>query len=243
MTDPVDPVDPIDPTDPIDPVDPVDPANPQDPVDPVDPKKPFTPEQEQYLGSWFGRIVAKQLDDRLPAKPNDDDYVAPPEGGNAPIDQFNEQLSQGLLGDNPLGAIQKAMNVVEAAKNNQNKTQKIQTDKAITAMSDQPYYKDIYQDMQKIAHEAAGKMEPSMVADYAYTKAKANFMETQANPDNSDLGLLPGGKRVVIKKTGKLPDQFKQAFERDKAKGLFKDEAEYIKHLSPEIKERYGIEG
>ncbi len=203
---------------------------------------------KQYVKSWGGRMQKdiNELKDLVreslkPASSGDDDYVAPQEGGDGPITKFNEQLSQGLLGDNPLAAIQKAMTVIDSAKTNQSNAQKVQTDKAITAMSDQPYYKDIYPDMQKIAHEVAGQMDSKMVADYAYTKAKANFMESQSNSGDPDLGLLPGGKRVVIPKAGKLPEQFKQAFERDKAKGLFKDEADYIAHLSPEIRDKYGI--
>jgi hypothetical protein len=38
-----------------------------------------------------------------------------------------------------------------------------------------------------------------------------------------------------------LPEALKAAADRDIKSGLFKDEAEYMNELSPQVKERYGL--
>jgi hypothetical protein len=43
------------------------------------------------------------------------------------------------------------------------------------------------------------------------------------------------------KKTAKIPAALKAAAQRDISDGIFKDEAEYLANLSPNIKEKYGI--
>ena len=205
----------------------------------------FSPKQEQYIGSWMGRIIKKQFEEsivplitesvnRRPTRLQDESSDV--------LKKFNEELSEQLFTD-PIGAIQKAVRAIEESKTQLTKSQTVQVDKAITSYSEEPLYKDIYQDMKQIAHERAGKGYPSeAAAEYAFTKAKLNHIERMAAPDNEGgLNLTDGGRPNRQTKTPKLPPEFKKAYERDKAKGLFKTEAEYIAALSPHVRAKYDI--
>ena len=64
------------------------------------PARPFTPEQEQWMGSWMGRIIKKQIDENvLPQiqgalQNNQQHQFQQPSGGENPMDKFNEQLQE-----------------------------------------------------------------------------------------------------------------------------------------------------
>jgi len=55
-----------------------------------------------------------------------------------------------------------------------------------------------------------------------------------------DLEMINPGMPRRSKKA-KLPAHMKEAAARDIEQGLFKDEAEWIEHLSPKAKEQYGL--
>ncbi len=242
MTELLEPVNPDSPADPASAA----PADPQAP--PAEPQKPFTPEQEQYIGSWLGRIVKKQIEEGVLPHIQQQQPAIQQQGNPDAMKQFNEKLQEKIFAGDVTGALQDFMNVQEHAKQNLTKTQKVQTDRAVTSFSDKPYYKDIYQDMEKIARDTVAQgFPPEAAAVFAYNTAKANYLEAKIagggnrGDDDSSLDMLPGGKRQPNKKAIKLPAQFKAAFERDKMKGLFKDEQDYINNLSPAIRQKYGI--
>ena len=207
--------------------------------------KPFTPEQEQYMGSWMGRIIKKQIEEsivplvnQVASKPT---YSPQNDSGDV-LKKFNDEISEQLYTD-PVAAIQKVINAIKASETQLTKAQTVQVDKAITSFSEDPLYKDIYQDVKAIAHERAGKGYPAdAAADYAFTKAKLNYMEKKSGPgDEGGFDLSDGGRQTRNTKAPKLPLEFKKAYERDKSKGLFKNEAEYIAGLSPAIRAKYDI--
>jgi len=209
-----------------------------------DKDKPFSPEQEQYIGSWMGRIIKKQIEESIvplvnqaASKPT---YSPQPDSGEI-LKNFNNEISEQLFTD-PVAAIQKVMRAIDASKTQLTNAQTVQVDKAITSFSEDPLYKDIYQDVKQIAHERAGKGYPAdAAADYAFTKAKLNYMEKRSLPDDSGFDLSEGGRQTRNVKVPKLPLEFKKAYERDKAKGLVKTEAEYAAYLSPAIRAKYDI--
>lgn len=207
------------------------------------PQKPFTPEQEQFMGSWMGRIVKRQLEESLAPLIQDRQQAPPIQQSADHIKNFNEQVTEQFFSGDPLGAIDKVMTVRQTAQTNIANQNRIATDRAITQYSDDPLYKDIYQDMKKIAHDTvAGGYPPAAAAEFALAKAKTNYYENkQANPDNANLAMTGGGQQRRATPKVKLAPEFKKAFERDKAKGLFKDEADYINNLSPHIRAKYGM--
>ena len=159
MPEPNDPVDPNQ-DNPPEPQDP--PADPVDPDNPPEPQKPFTPDQEQFMGSWMGRMIAKQFDEKV--VPLLQEHQATRQADpNVPtgdaLSQFNERLTTELFED-PVGAIQKVIKLTKDTDANLSQAKKTQTNKALTTYSDDPFYKDIYQDMLVIAHEQASKGAP-----------------------------------------------------------------------------------
>lgn len=205
------------------------------------PQKPFTPEQEQYIGSWMGRIISKQFDEKV-IPTIQQTQTAPEPTGDSALDEFNQKLQDMVLEGNVTGALQLYNQVQARATENLTKTNRIQTDKALTAFSEEPYYKDVFKDAQSLAHSLVAKgYSPEIAAEHAYTKTESKYLKKKLNPSAEPQDMLGSGKRVVSNKKLKLPKQFKKAYERDKAKGLFKDEQEYINNLSPAIRAKYGI--
>ncbi len=214
----------------------------------VEETQPFNEEQQQFLGSWMGRMISKQfdekvvplIDERLPEQQLS--VIAPRQDGDA-LEQFQEQVTEKLLGGDPVGAFQMLQNVSKLADQNLATTAKTATDKALTAFKDDPYYKEIFVDAQKMAHEAAAMGHPaSIAADSAFHKAKANFLEHGKAGEADGLSMTSGGKPRPGRETKpKLPPQFKAAAKRDIDKGLFKDEADYIANMDPSIRAKYGI--
>ena len=240
MTEPIN-LDPVDPIDPVDPVDPAIPAEPIEPTDPADPQKPFNAEQEQYIGSWLGRIVKKQIEESVLPHLQQSPTQVPTQEPDA-LNKFNEKLQEKIFSGDVMGALNMAQNVQKQADQTLSKQKTIETDRALTALSDQPFYKDTFGEAQKIAHDAVqAGYPPGPAAEYAYNKAKASFLERKLSGDNEGLNLSDGGKPPTRTKTPTLPPEFKRACKRDIAKRLFKNEKEYIEHLSPSIRAKYGI--
>ena len=219
----------------------------QDLPDGQEKEKPFKldKEQEQYFGSWMGRLIKKQIEESIVPLVNqaaNRPAYSPQNDSGDVLKKFNEEVSEQLFTD-PVAAIQKVMRAIDASKTQLTNAQTVQVDKAITSFSEDPLYKDIYQDVKAIAHERAGKGYPAdAAADYAFTKAKLNYMEKKSVPgDEGGFDLSDGGRQTRNTKAPKLPLEFKKAYERDKAKGLFKNEAEYIAGLSPAIRAKYDI--
>jgi len=219
-------------------------ADPQ--VDPdADPQvepKPFSKEQEQYIGSWLGRMVAKQLEEKVipiinEKIPQHEPYSPPPQENV--LEKFNEEMSGQLFTD-PYGAFKRMMDVYQGTQTNLSKTQKTQVDKNLLTYSKTPYYKEIFGNMQTIAHNAVGQgYPPEAAAEYAYQKARAEHLDKK--PDADNLDMLSGGISQKRIKTVKLPPQFKAAFERDKEAGIFKTEQEFVDNLSPKVRQELGL--
>ena len=209
-----------------------------------EPRQPFTPEEQQFIGSWMGRMVKKQIEESILPEIQRLQPQAPQQMQGSPdaLAKFNETLQEKIFSGDVMGAFRMMQQVQDTAKIQITKQQKVAADRAITQYSDKPFYKDVYQDMQKIAHEAVGNnYPPEVAAELAYNKAIAQRSINKAKQDPSKLTVLSGGGKGPKVQTPKLPDAFKAAAKRDIAKGLFKNEAEYIDHLSPQVRQKYGI--
>jgi hypothetical protein len=212
-------------------------------------KGPFTPEQEQYLGSWFGRIVAKQIEDKvLPLvqqKQDNDQQILPTGSGNEAIDRFNQDVMNKWLAGDALGAYNMLQDVSNKARTNLTQKQKTETDRLVVGYSEKPYYKDIFKDMKTMAHDLVGQGYPPQAAvDLAYSKASLSHLEKtkSGDTDTENLGMLEGGKKTKTAKKLVLPPHFKDACERDIEAGLFKDEQEWIANLAPSVRKAYELE-
>ncbi len=216
-----------------------------------EPKSPFSSEQEQYMGSWLGRIVAKQLDEKVMPHLNKEPAPAPaavdsgiPTEGDA-IVKFNEKLAEKAFGGDFLGAVQMANEVQNKAKSNVTSLQKVQTDKLIVSYSEKPYYKDLFSEMKDIAHEkVALGFPPEVAVELAYVQTKVDLLEKKLSggqEDTDSLEMLSGGKRSKSTKKVTLPPSLKAAAERDIAAGYYKTEEEWIAALSPQVRKANGL--
>uniref|UniRef100_A0A6H1ZRA3 Uncharacterized protein n=1 Tax=viral metagenome TaxID=1070528 RepID=A0A6H1ZRA3_9ZZZZ len=209
-----------------------------------EPRQPFTPEEQQFIGSWMGRMVKKQIEESILPEIQRLQPQAPQQMQGSPdaLAKFNETLQEKIFTGDVMGAFRMMQQVQDTAKIHISKQQKIAVDRAVTSFSDKPFYKDIYPEMQKIANEAVGNnYPPAVAAELAYNKAIAERSIRKASKDPGKLAVLQGGGKGPKVQTPKLPDAFKTAARRDIAKGIFKDEADYIANLSPNIREKYGI--
>jgi len=206
-----------------------------------EPQKPFSPEQEQYLGSWLGRIVKKQLEENLPVR---EEPVIPQAQHNEALKGFNEELQTMVFDGDVVGAVKRANEVLKRADTNLSKAQAIEADKAIVSYSDKPFYNDIYADMKKVVHEAVGNgYPPHEAVRMAYAETKSALLENKIKESggHDGLGLLSGGSKPRTNKDTKVPAKFKAACAKDIKSGLFKDEADWISALSPEIRAANGM--
>uniref|UniRef100_A0A6H1Z5P5 Capsid assembly protein n=1 Tax=viral metagenome TaxID=1070528 RepID=A0A6H1Z5P5_9ZZZZ len=207
--------------------------------------KPFTPEQEQYLGSWMGRIVARQFDEKVAPHLRQQPQQQPPANQDEMMKQFNERVGEKIFSGNAVEAVDMVLSLKEQAKQNLSQTQNMNLLRILTTYTDQPYYEDINQEIHRLAKEKLSEgAPPDKAVKWAYAEAKGNYLEDKmktGDRDTSNLGLTGGGRQLGRQKVAKLPPEFQRAMERDIRDGIFKDQADYIKSLNPKVRERIGL--
>ena len=212
---------------------------------PKDEEPSFSKKQMEQLATLVGRISKKQLDENvIPLiQARREEPIQPQPAQNDAIKAFNETLQQKIFDGDVLGAIQMATDVQTRARDTLTKTQVREVEKNIVSFSDKPFYKDIHSDMDKIAKEAIAQgVPPDWAAEHAYHKALSDHLSGSRNSnEDGSLDMIGGGKQRKTTKEPKLPDNFKAAFERDKDRGLVKDEKEWIALLSPKVRAQIGI--
>jgi hypothetical protein len=213
--------------------------------DQVDKGKPFTPDQEQYLGSWMGRIIAKQLDEKVMPHIRQQQPVQPIGQTDDAMKKFQEQVQEKIFGGDSVGAIDMVLTLKEKAKQNLTQTQNMNLMRGITTYSDQPYYEDIQPTMQKLAKEKIAENWPVEAALRAsYAEAKAAFLEEKMKGGDREGGgfsLAGGGRSAQRTKVVKLPPEFERAMARDIADGIYKNKEDWVKGMNPKVKERLGL--
>ena len=204
--------------------------------------KPFSPEQEQFMKSWFGRIVSTQLEEKvLPRIEEMRQPVQPPPDMSAFKD---EVYHQAVVDGDFAGAVEKVFNKLQGKRSSANEALNKEVDKFVVSYSEDPDYKDIYSDMNKRAHELKTEGYPPIAAaKQAFTEAKLSYLQRPKDlDDDGSLDMSAGGGRPKPrKKKVVLPEHFKKAMARDIGEGRFKTEEEWISYLSPQIKRELGI--
>jgi hypothetical protein len=240
MADPQEPMEPVEPTEPTEPQEPMEPQEPAEPTD----EPGFNKKQLAQISSIMGNIVKKQLSEMTPSQPQEPSMLPNPSGNEA-IDRFNQEVMNKWLAGDALGAYNMLQDVSNKAKTNLTQKQKAETDRFVVGYSEKPYYKDIFKEMQTMAHDLADQgYPPQAAADAAYAKTSLAHLEKikAGNSDTGDLGMLEGGKKPPKSKKLVLPPHFKDACERDIEAGLFKDEQEWIANLAPNVRKAYDLE-
>jgi len=207
----------------------------QEPID-QEPKK-FEPpeEQKQYFGSWMGRMVKKQFEESI--NPQIEEIKSLLSKKNEPT---GEELTEKILNGGAKEVFQQLLREEKQKEITLKAAQEKDLQKAMTGFSDDPLYKDVYADAQKLAKEAMSKGYPvGPATELAMAKAKEQYFISR-DPDLS-LKMSGSGKPQPRQKKKELPSHMKAAAARDIADGLFKDEAEYIDNLTPDVRARNGL--
>ena len=200
----------------------------------------------QRLGSWMGRMVAEQIDKKVVPLLNQ--QRGPLSGGVVqPPPQSLQDLNIKLQDMIFSGKVTEALDAYVTLKNadavQTTARKSADTRQALTSYSEKPDYKEIYPEMEKLAIQYVSQgFPPAAAAQVAYSEARAQHLEGRlSDTDTSRLNMTTSGTPRTGTKKVSLPDRFKKAAARDIAAGVFKDEADYIRHLSPDVRKRYGI--
>lgn len=204
----------------------------------------FNKTQLQQIYSGMGRIIKQQFEkDVLPHIQKEAPEPGASTPGNAEYERFNQELLDQALGGDMIGAFQKYEKVRDRANKNMSVAKEKQLTTALTKYSDDPQYKDIYPDMEKVARSAMGNgTAPEAAAELGLAKAKVAALERKFNNGNDvELSVSPNGKAVTRTKVKALPAEYQKAMKRDIAAGVFKDEQDYRNSMSPAAKARLGM--
>jgi hypothetical protein len=204
----------------------------------------FNKTQLQQLSSITGNLIKKVVDEQIMPvieqnKPKDVNLKTA-DNENPAKKMFNEQLFEQIMQGDVLGAFEKYTDTMKKADQSLSQAQQQELTKQLHSYSEKPHYKDVYPEMEKMAKDLINEGWPAKAAaETSYFKSVA--LHQGGNDFRGSLGMTTGSRRTPTKKAPKLPPQFKEAFERDKDKGLFKTEQEFIDKLAPQIRKQYGL--
>lgn len=211
-------------------------------ADPYEGMEGFNKKQLDQMFSATGRIVKQQIEKHV--LPHIQKPAEAKTGLPAPsLKEFNQELLDQILSGDVVGALEKVSDVRAYAKKNITKQKQARLTKALTEHSEDPDYKDIYPDAEKIAQaEIAEGMDPKAAARLGLAKARVAHLTGKAGTvDAGKLGVSGNGRRVQRTKVKQLPEAFKKQCAKDIADGIFKDEADYRKSIPLATRQRYGI--
>ena len=208
-------------------------------------KKTFADMTPEQVMSWLGRInkeqIAKQFDEKV--LPIIDEMKA----GRQVTDASppTEDLQSLLFSSDPADhdkyyeiMSRRAASRTQTVMSSKQK----ELDSAILVYSEDPIYRDIHGDMKRIATEKMKEgWPPKAAAEHARTAAEALYLKGQTSEVEGDLSMLSGGGRPPGKKKVSLPQKLKAACQRDIDDGIVKDEADFVKNMSPKMRELYGL--
>jgi hypothetical protein len=224
----------------------VDPPNdpPQDPPQDPPADEKFNKAQMQQISSVMGNLIKKAIDENV--APMIQQQRAPMDTGdttNPAVQKFNEQLQEKIFAGDVMGAFDDYAKVKKQANQNLSNQQQTELNKAISGFEEKPFYKEVHKDFEKMAKNLMSEKgyPVEAAAELAYQTVTNKHMVNAQSGENGSLNMTTGGKRTFTPNTGKLPEQFEAAYQRDKAKGLFKDRKDYISSLSPQVRKQYEI--
>jgi len=122
-------------------------------------------------------------------------------------------------------------------------TKEHEMNKLVVGYAKDEIYNDIQGDMVSISKQKiASGWPPKAAVEFGRQEAERKFLRTKLyGPEHEGLEMSSGGRpRPIVKKKG-LPDMYKKACARDMADGIVKDEADYIKNLSPQVRKEFGL--
>ena len=202
----------------------------------------FNEKQLQQMYSATGRIISKQFEEKIVPMMQEMTPKTPVEQPQTVTDDFNKSLQDMIFSGDVIGAFDRYNTAKEQQETNLTQQQETETNKAITSHSEDPYYKEIYDDVKTKASDLVKNGYPPIpAAATAMAVVKASYLETKLTGDTGNLAMSGGGKRTVTTKGTKLPPEYKAVCAKGIQDGLWANEKEYIADLSPRVKTNLGI--
>ena len=201
-------------------------------------------EIEDHVGTRVGRLIARQIDEKvLPLMQEiSDRQVRPMPPVKEPPTDYNAGIFNDVEGT--VNAIRdKERRERNLATDEANKDKEREMNKLIVGHAEEDIYGEIQSDMSAIAKKKINDGWPPQAAvEFARGESERKLLRSKVyGPEHEGLEMSSGGRpRPRVKKKG-LPDMYKKACARDMADGIVKDEADYIKNLSPQVRKEFGL--
>lgn len=212
-------------------------------------------EKDQHrIASALGRFLKKQGEQEkfnkqmMDVVSNLEQHLAnPPKNTNPDVTKLNEDWQNRILNGDVVGVLDEFTSLKSRAETEISQANISKVNQLMEGLSEQAFFGDIEKAVREtsISLVQQGK-DPQTAVDLAYNKARADYfggLLAHVNKTNPNaLKLAKGGSKPETgEPKGKLPDDFKKRAEKDIADKLFKDEAEWIANLSPQIRKQLGV--
>ena len=209
----------------------------------------FSKAQLQQLSSMMGDMIKRKIEDygekhvvplidRVSSQAATTDVYRSP-STNPAKQQLNQRLQEMIFDGQVMEAYDEYERVKSAAHENLSKANQNKLAVAMGSFKDNPLFADLKNKVQEHASEYINRgWPPEAAAAMAWERSEKSHYKRQLSGDSDEgsLEMAGGGRRAVRKGKVTLPPQFEEAFQRDKAKGLFSKREEFIESLSPTVK-------
>lgn len=212
-------------------------------------------EKDQHrMASALGRFLKKQGEQEKFNKQVMDTlselkehFANPPKNNNPDVAKLNEDWQNRILNGDVIGVLDEFSSLKTRAETEISQANMNKVNKLVEGFSEEPFFGEL----EKVVRESSVNLvqqgkDPQTAVDLAYNKARADYFGGlvasvhKTNPNA--LKLAKGGSKPDTEGSkGKLPEEFKKRAEKDIAEGLFKDEAEWVASLSPQIRKQLGV--
>jgi hypothetical protein len=162
-------------------------------------------------------------------------------------DPLNKKYTEQVLQGDFTGAVDDYMTRRRQAENALAQREQKAVDKLLSDMEEAkaPYFGEVKDGIKKVAGELVRQgYSPQDAVAFAYEKNRADYLHKKVSGetpefDSASLETSGGGsvREDSAMKKGKLNADGKKAWEKNKA--YFKDEADYISHMSPLVRQRF----
>ena len=209
----------------------------------------FSKAQLQQLSSIMGDMVKKGVEKHV--APIMDTIQATTQNpyqsttdANPAKQKFNERLQEMIFNGQVMEAVEEIERVRTAAHQKLSQANKNKLASEMESYQDKPIYEAIKKDMQGYASELINSgWPPAAAVAMAWEREEKNHYKRQLSGDSDEgtLEMTVGGRSPARKGKITLPPKFEAAFQRDRAKGLFKTREEFVDSMAPIVKAQFGL--
>jgi hypothetical protein len=217
------------------------------------------------IASWLGRVdksdkETKQtlvevsetlvaIKERLDEKPNQSPQNYSVKDGGDPLAEIGDNIQTALLSGGKEAAIgmENTVNLILEARDQKHQTELQKAHNVLKGFSNQSFFKDIEDSVRAATKQYVLEgMRADSAAKLAFAEKRADYfggmLATVSKTNPEALETLKGGKKEEKKEAkSMLPANLKAAADRDIKAGVFKDEADFIANMSPQLRQAHGL--